>query len=333
MANGNSVDGEFVSQRAEELARLAERQAGEQAVRQIVDRHFDHVLALRAALPLDNEHLLSRTVESNVDLSNEVAREVSRLHAKMRIIIESVAGAIEAQGYKSKEDALDAMRLGYNERARAGSLLEADRKRVVSCRSLNVAVGVMSDLNKMVMEDIKKTDNTRTERDLLFLNALLVYEVNDFVVNFVEGFEVDVGGEIARLHLEAKQRLAQIRQELDQLTRQASSPDISDSARNATLAELESRRRAVDQVEKEWDRYASQSDALRQELQTISGRLPTLRLIRDSAKNQLNVLEAVTVVRIVGSSLGALSEALKASEELHIIPLNEDRIQRLTGIY
>ncbi len=332
MTNDDSLNEESVSQRADELVQMAERQAGEQAIRKVVQHHFDQVLALRESHPLDNEDLLSKAIEKNGSLHNEVTREVARLHAKMRTIIEGVTSEIESQGYKDKAAALDAMKLGYNERARAGALLEADRKRVVSFRTLNIAVGVMSDLNQMLVEKAQVPSGAKIERDLLFLNALLVYEVNDFVIDFIENFQLGAAHEIDRLHSESVQRIAQNREELDRLTEQANSPEVAVSARQATLSDVAHRRRAIDRVEKGWNHYLSQSEELMQELKGIKRSLPTLKLIRGSAKSQLNVLEAVTVVQIVGSSLGALNEALKVSSELHIIPLNEERIQRLTGI-
>ncbi|MBV9012281.1 MAG: hypothetical protein JO272_09575 [Pseudonocardiales bacterium] len=114
MKNDGSLSEDSVSQRADELVEMAERQTGEQAVRKVVQHHFDQVLALRESHPLDNKDLLSRAIEK-ADPYTTRPPEVARLHTKMGTIIEGVASAIESQGYKDKAAALDAMRLGYNE--------------------------------------------------------------------------------------------------------------------------------------------------------------------------------------------------------------------------
>jgi hypothetical protein len=60
--------------------------------------------------------------------------------------------------------------------------------------------------------------------------------------------------------------------------------------------------------------------------------IPNLELIRDNAKNQLNVLQLVAMVSILKKDLFQFKTALVKLEEMKLVSLSPDRVRRLIGI-
>lgn len=334
---------ECIRARAKELEEQAEKQAGVAAVAKIVQKHLDHINDLRNRFPLDNVDLLCvNIVDKLVDIKTRgewiddaVSAEVSALHERVRVIIEDVAATIENIRYQSSEEAISSMPLSFNERKKANALLSADKERLVSCQSLNIAVEMFSELNQLVKRQIEESERkgeVTRETNLLFGNAVLVYELTDFVIKYIEQFEVQGVGEITKLHAESKRRNAEIIAELEELRSMAQAEGVSQAARDFTLAEIAARSQAIELVDAEWDKYIQHNQKLQQEVDSVIGNLPTLRLIRASSKSQLNVLEAVKVLQIVNNSLVTLQDALKTLENMELVSLSPDRVQRLLGI-
>jgi len=73
-------------------------------------------------------------------------------------------------------------------------------------------------------------------------------------------------------------------------------------------------------------------DALEGEIGYVSKKLPSLHLIRDNAKAQINTLAAVAVLQIVQSNIRTIERAVLQLEQLQLASLSADRVKRLLGI-
>lgn len=321
--------------RAQELEEIAEKKAGTSAIGKVLQKHLSQVEDLRSKFPLDNIDLLSGNITYKRSIIGDVCDEVSALHDKVRVIIEEVASTIENRRYRPSEDAISNMPITFNEREKANDLLVADKKRLVSCQSLNIAIEMFSELNQLIKQEIEESErvkDSRKEANLLFGNAILVYELTDFVISYIEHFKVEGVSEISELHDQAKNRNAEIQDELVELRHLAQEEGVNKSTREATLSEVVTREKAIEIVNSEWDKYMQHNQNLEKEISSITTNLPTLRVIRASAKSQLNVLEAVKVLQIVNNSLVTLQDALKTLEGLELVSLSPDRVRRLLGM-
>jgi hypothetical protein len=323
------------NQRAQELVQAAEREAGSQAIKIIVDQHLETITSLRSQFPLDNIELLSGNISQKSSVVGEVSNDLAKLHDKIRVVISNVAETIENERYQSAEEAIEGMSLGFNENQRAAALVAADKAQIISCHSLNIAVDIFATLNNLIKQQIEEAGQEKDpveERNLLLGNAILVYELTDFVINYIENFKIAGVSEILEIHAEAKVKNQKIYDELDQLKKMAEDPGISLATRESTLLDIQNRKNAISIIEGEWEKYVQQCSKVSEDINGVSGNLPTLRLIKANAQSQLNVLEAVAVLQIVNSNIGALRETLKAIESVDLVSLSPERVRRLLGL-
>ena len=85
-------------------------------------------------------------------------------------------------------------------------------------------------------------------------------------------------------------------------------------------------------IDKEWESYMMTVRSMEGEIGSVSKKLPSLKLIRDNAKAQINTLAAVAVIQIVQSNIRAIEGAVLQLEQLQLASLSADRVKRLLGI-
>ncbi len=325
-----------IATRAQELEELAEKQAGTSALQKIVQKHLSLVEEIRDKFPLDGIELLSDHLANHRSIVGSVNNEVGKLREKIRVVVEEVAAAVENRKYKASEEAIAKMSLGFKERARVNSLLSADKDRLISCQSINTAIEIFSELNKLIkqqIEDSTKTGDRQRERNLLLFNAILVYELTDFLIKYIGSFEARGIEIIYNTYNESMEKNAELKAKLELIRQQAQSENINSASRMSTLADVAMREKAIELVSAEWDRYMDQIDKTQQEISLLQNtNIPTLELIRLNAESQIDAIEVISVLQIVNRSLGALQQAQETLEGMELVSLSEERVYRLLGI-
>lgn len=317
----------------EELLELAEKQAGTDAMHMLVDKHLDKLMALREQLPIDDIDLLSTNIATNKRVDHAVKEQITSLHAKMRKLVEEVARRIENNKYKSSEEAIEGFR-SLKERERSLRLLIADKKTHVSCQSLKVAVELFYELNKQIVERLESASeiDPAEERKLLLGNALLVYELTDFAIHFIEGFQLHGMDEIESIHKDMQKTIDSLRDEAKALRKQAESQDHDEHLRQQVLHDIANRDESIGVLETEWSSYMKTVRSCEGEIGYVTKKIPSLRLIRDNAKAQINTLAAVSVLQIVQGSIRAIEATVLQLEKIELASLSADRVRRLLGI-
>jgi hypothetical protein len=302
----------------------------------VVDKHIDQVLQVRQNFPLGNTEILSSNIAINRDVPAEIKQQIGTFQAKLRAVIERAALEIENYRYRSSEEAIAKMRLAYNERSQVNELLTADKKINISFQSLKVATELFSSLNDYVVqkiEECEKSEDARLERELVLANAILVYELSDFLISYLESFKLQGAEEISKTQRYMNEKLTHLEEEQDGLRQRAESDEIRDpQVKQQVLSNTENRKRAIQIVREEWNKYADVIEELRTSLGATKKEIPTLKLIRDDAKSQINVLEAAAVMQIVKSNVNALNSAILTLKNVKLVSLTPDRVIRLLNI-
>ena len=257
------------------------------------------------------------------------------LHSQLRTVIHKAALEIESCRYKSSEDAIESMQLTFNQRSQVSGLLSADKKVNVSFQSLKVTTELFSLLNDYIVHQIENSeisDNKRTEGELLFANAILVYELCDFAIRFFESYELSGVHEIAETQRLMQGKIGHLEEDELNLRKKVESDKCDQNLRNQFLSDIENRQQAILIVKKEWDNYASSIQELSRSVDIAKKNLPTLMLIRENAKNQINVLELAAIMQIVRSNVTALRSAISTLKSVKLVTLTPNRIQRLLNI-
>ena len=320
--------------KAEELLEIAEKQAGAEAMQMLTDKHLHNLLALREQFSINDIDLVSSSIAGNKRIDQAVKLQIVSLHSKMATLIQEVANRIETEKYTSAEEAIEGMRLSMSQREKVSSLVAADKKLHTSCQSLKVAVEIFCDLNRQIVSRLENDGgmSPSEERKLVLGNALLVYELTDFSINYIEKFKLQGIQEIESIHKDMQRTISSLREEQKTLRKQSESADVEDFLREQVQKDITHREESITVLEKEWDSYMTTVRSLEGEIGDVSKKLPSLRLIRDNAKAQINTLAAVAVLQIVQSNIRAIEGTVFKLEKLQLASLSADRVKRLLGI-
>ncbi|NJN92819.1 MAG: hypothetical protein HC875_01370 [Anaerolineales bacterium] len=316
----------------EELIEKAERQAGNQAISQVVDKHLAQVMGIRSQYPISNFDLLSANIVNVSQIPEKLRIETGRLQNKIRIIIEEVASRIEERKYRSSEQAIESMPLAYVDRIKARELVQADKQIHVSYQALKTTVEFFADLNQMIIDKIEKSPSAASETNLVLGNAILVYELTDFLIGFIEDFRVRGVEEILKLYQETQIKTKEFRHKEEALRRKAEAEEIDAAVREQTLGDIGNRERSIKLLEEEWEDYIKTIKSLQNEVGVVHKKLPTLELIRENAKTQIELIQAVAMLQILKQNIGALEGAILTLEKIKLITLSPTRVRRLLGI-
>lgn len=319
----------------DEYREMAERKAAGEATKQVIEKHLEDLMQFREQFPLDDMDLVSSRIGQRQDIPKHVKQQIGALHAKMRNIIEEAASRIEIYKYKNSEEVLANIKLSFNEKSKANSLITAEKQVHISCQSLKIAIDFFSELNRLIFDKIEKakeTGDSKLERNLVLGNAILVYELTDFLITYIKSFELQGMSEIEKLHSSMKIEVKQLRNEEEKRKGDIQLEDIDQTVRDHILSDVQHRLKSFDILEKEWDNYIEQINGLKTEVGNVGKKLPTLNAIKDNAKGQIKFLQAAAVMNIVKSNLNAVQASISSLEGLRLVSLSPDRVRRLLGI-
>jgi len=317
----------------EELLEAAEKEAGTQAMNMLVENHLDMIMSLRDSIDVDDTELLSNAVRGNSRIDKAVKQDIMNLHSKMSRLVNEIARRIEDEKYKVSEEAIDNLKLSAQQNNKVSSLIVADKKIHTSCQSLKVTVETFCEINKMIIQKLENPQGLERnqERDLVLTNALLVYEITDFTINFISTFQLMGLDEIGKIHKDMVTTVSRLKKEQQSLRSQAEDPEVEDFLREQVMSDIKHREESIDMLEKEWDSYMENIEELQNETGLVSKKIPNLKLIRDNAKAQINTLAAVAVLQIVKHNVQAIEATVLNLEKLELASLSADRVRRLLG--
>lgn len=315
----------------DQLFEEVQRDAGIQAIERVAEDHLNQILVVRERYSVDDMDLLTTNVTAIKDIPQNVRERMSSLHEKIRAIIEQVAANIEARKYRTVEGEVADMQLSVNERTRVTELIDAEKRLQTSYGSLKTTVDVLTHMNDMILRRIaasERTGDRTTERNLVLANAILVYELTDYVIQYVGHFQLEGVEEILQIQHSELKKLSELQKHQNDLRKRArasSTPDFRDT----TLASIDALEDSIHVIRQEWESYTDEVKEMQSRVGPIAQRLHDLKVLRDLAGMQIRVFEAAAAVGILKRNILALEDAMKGLEKLHLASLTPDRVRRL----
>jgi uncharacterized membrane protein len=306
------------------------RSTGLRAVGNLLEQHVGKVLTIRQRYDLNDVDLLSRNIARERDLPRRVRDEVTGLHERIRAVIEQIASQIEQGRYADVERAVASFQAGYAERERAQRLIEADKGVQAAYDALRMTVEFFSELNRTVLMRIESETAPDRQSTMMFGNAVMIYELTDFVIGYIQAFTVNT--DLEQFHVEAKQRVQQTREQQKALEEMARNPDVEPVVRDQILEDIRNREAAFDELEREWDRYLAEFRQLRLRVDEVRGKVPTLATIRENARIQIMTLQLVAMLRFLKQNSDSIKGAVDTLQGFRLAPLSSTRVRRLIGV-
>jgi hypothetical protein len=304
-------------------------------LRGILSDHIDLILREREVHPIPDADVLTKNGGARWSLDARVWESVNELHERMRRSIRRVARYLEAPTSKSLVAALEDTPASMLEKRNAGQLIEADREVRVSCLTLKLTIEAFADINQWIVQRIKSEGDrleAAEERRLAFANALLVYEVADFCLRTIDEFEFDGLNDLEQLHARQKKVIVRLRKEARDLQARARSKGISNDLCQRVEQDIANRESAITEIEASWENYMNGFQGLDHQRELIQKHTPSLRLVRDNARAQINVLSAVGVLQLAQSNIQALGDAAALADNLELAPLTAERVRSLLRV-
>jgi hypothetical protein len=316
---------------ADQLFEEVQRDAGIQAIEKVAETHLNQVIAVRENFSIDDMDLLTTNISAIKDIPQNVRDRLSTFHERIRIIIERVAAQIEERKYQKTEEGIQEMKLSVNERSRVTSLISAEKELQTSYGSLKTTVDVLTRMNDMILRRISASERSgdrTTERNLFLANAILVYELTDYVIRYVEDFQLKGVQEIQRIQRSELKKLSELQKHQNDLKKRAKASS-SEDFKESTLASLYALESSVDMIRQEWESYTKEVQDIQDQIGPITTRLHDLKILRDLAGMQIRVFEAAAAVGILKRNILALEDAMKGLEKLQLASLTPERVRRL----
>jgi inorganic pyrophosphatase len=322
----------------DDLIEIANKESAKLAGIQVAKNHIDALMHIRSELnTVNDEELLSTNINRISGVPDQIHQQISNLQTKFQNIINAVAVKIEDNKYKSSEEAVEDMQkrgiISAAQKNLTQQLVSADKQLHISCQSLKVTVDFFTSLNEHMVQEIEECKNTDQEYRLVLGNAILVYELANFVIKYLQSFETKGISEIKAVESEIDRKIQKIKTEIKELKNKAQNDKIFPEVKQNILSNVVDREEAVKTMRNAWDDYLGEVKTLSGETDSFVGKwLPNIELIRDDAKNQITTLDAVAIVKVLRGNLNALNSVGKSIKAIPLVSLSPDRVRRLLGI-
>lgn len=263
---------------------------------------------------------------------DELKKDTQSLHARMKKLIEDVARALENNEYVEVEQKIAGAPLAAKERESASRLIEAHKQSNISIRALQMTVSVFTSFNRRIIERLNQNvDDKGREKELVLANAILVYEITNFLVQYMEDFQVWGLEEIRKLQNEVNKRFDE-QARVEQQLRLDAEKQPDEQTRIRTLQQIDSRESHAKRIRQEWEAFVNEIEGLEGVKKRLDQRLATLKVIRDNAKNQITFVDLLTMTATVKDAITCLDATVVEVEGLELMPITEERVERLLSL-
>lgn len=304
------------------------RAVGFRQLQEILNTQLERLIRIRASYRVDGADLLSSNISRATDVPASLRAEVRALHEKIRKLIAHFAVTIEGGKYGDTEHLAKSLP-ARTMQERAIRLIEADKQLHVSYETLRLTVGFFGDFNVAVLDAIREEESTDRQMNMMFGNAIMLYELTDYVIGFVENFTPGGLQDLEELHREALRRVEITREAQQRLSEQAKRDGIDPGVRDGILRDVRQREDALTAFQEEWGRYIAEAKQLYSPVANVRGQIPNLEMIRENARIHVEVLEMVSMLRFLKESTNSIRATVDILKGFQLAPLDASRVRRL----
>jgi hypothetical protein len=248
---------------------------------------------------------------------------------------------VEKHRVISYDDYTQRYELNAYDRLRVSSLVSSVRDINKSIQKIKFTVENFSRCNKFIIsgldECIAKGDFVGSKMFVLG-NMLLIYELANYLINFLESFKLDGVDDILQLSQKELGKISTTMQALQKLKLDADSPEIDPKVKEQVITNLNDREKSLETFKEEWDKYTAGINDVQSKVGNLKDKIPTLKLIRDNAQNQLDFFEimkifgVMMVAETVRKNLDTLEIVTLPLDEIELISLPPHKVHALVGL-
>jgi len=325
--NLSDADGKSPDQLIDDV----QREAGVLAIQKITSNHVDDITYIREHFPVNDLDLLSMRVGNIRNIPADVRQRIAGFQARVRKVIDMVASEIEERKYAKTENDVLSMDISANEKLRVNALVTAEKKLFISFESLRETIELLSKVNVFILEKIDESEqnkDTSTERKMVLANALLVYELTDYVIAYIENFSLQGVNDIKAIYQAELQKLQDLENQAKDLRERAQNAN-SKEVRDATFEYAYNIQSSVAVMRQEWATYLNDINQMIASIRATRSMVNDLKIMRDSASLQIDFISSALTLGILRKNYLALFDSVRGLETLKLASMNPDRVRRL----
>jgi hypothetical protein len=264
-------------------------------------------------------------------LAKGVEERIIAYQGKVGQLINWMAATIEYYDYLDREHAAQALRAAST-RDFAVALISAEKAMNVSARSFRLLSEVLVDFNREILQRLPSAEGDE-EREILFSNAILVYETLDFMVRYLEDYQVNGLPELEQLAADVRRRTSSTLADIAKQREDTQALQISEDQKSRFFKEQEDHEAAIKIIQTEWDRFMGEKHDLATSIRSqVANWLAILKVRRAGARTRIEVLGLAAVTRLIRESITDMEQAVLESANLDLAPLTVTRMHRLVGL-
>ena len=276
---------------------------------------------------LTNVDILTTELPFRDDIPKKHREKVMQFREHIKQIIFGVAAELQEQKFKGLDQEIKGAGLSKFQERRYISVRDAQKKLYASYDSVRESLNYIVEFNNEILKKINETNGTK-KSNLLLLNAIIVYELTDAIIELIEHFQLNGKGTLRSINDQViKELRAQKKHDEDLFVRASRG---NSQIENGVKKSIEERDKIREIVVKKWEKIWEQVEELEKNISSARGYLSTLRLIRDNAKGQINILEVIGITQIVESNIRNFQEICTFTN-IELAPLSKEDVFGLIG--
>lgn len=301
-------------------------------VQYFVDELFEYAKKLMQAQEIYNLKAIDvlgynilQLTEVSVDLKNEIYE----YHHNLKKMIIAAADHIEKKQFRKNGINERQIDLTGHEKNRVLQIIENRRSLNLSFQTLHAVVQLFIKSNEKIKLNIKNSSNSSNEYYERLKNAILVFELIDFVYNYINDFEITGKDKLDLIKEEINNELKE--QELkDEELKNKLLKQKKASVINAINKRIEDRRKIRKFVSEQWKEFENKIGKTDKQVQTIKGVLEELDVYRDDARNHIDSIPWARLAAIVQGNINIIDD-LKEIDWNLLVDFTIEDLYRLTG--
>lgn len=293
------------------------------------------VLNLRKEVSLAPTAILSDEIVRVSTVPDRIKRKIAQTSENLRDMISGVAYFVQEE----KITELDEMVAAYNgdlrHRERMQRFFSSRKKMMISYSSISTVIDIFKRVNQGILEEFAKAEigdePAKKKAELHIKNAILVYEITNFVIGYLSDFDGLNGvQDFKAVQREVMKEVGDARDNIKELMRSNSA--VVDSVRAQKREGQEARLNALTMVEKKWKEISGEISGQEAKIKKVSSLLSSLKYIRDDAKSQIEVVGIVAATSGVDDAITKIGELTEEMLSFELKPLDEDTVMSLLQI-
>ena len=273
----------------------------------------------------------------SINLVSRNNRKIDYNIAKMRFsihkMIVAAAEFIEMGEFNSLEEVMKEDQ-EPSKQIKIKSLVNSQYRLHVSHRSLMISLQLFAAINQELLNKINDEKSTRSDKAHRFMvtNAIFVYEIADFIISFLQDFELQGVAELRQLQCDATSEIAQSREQILDIRQRIE--ERAQSGRE-TILNLENERRslddrlaAIDAVDAVWSELLQKVQVAEGGSQMFRDYIADIEIIKKNSELNLSILNLMVVTRMVRQNVEKMQQLMLEVGKLRLPAITADDVRR-----